>query len=145
MTALENMQRLQAKLESIKPNFAVYIQNKDIPLEERWAVFALAPAELKTHEDYGPTFRSIHSDFIMYDGPVHMDRGQTMTTLDLTDPDDYEPVYYLIEDIESSLKDIEEDMYCGRKWAQDMLEAVDLNALKEEIMAKNIKSFNYDW
>lgn len=133
MTALENMQRLQAKLESIKPNFAVYIQNKDIPLEERWAVFALAPAELKTHEDYGPTFRSIHSDFIMYDGPVHMDRGQTMTTLDL------------IENIESSLKDIEEDMYCGRKWAQDMLEAVDLNALKEEIMAKNIKSFNYDW
>lgn len=133
MTALENMQRLQAKLESIKPNFAVYIQNKDIPLEERWAVFALAPAELKTHEDYGPTFRSIHSDFIMYDGPVHMDRGQTMTTLDL------------IKDIESSLKDIEEDMYCGRKWAQDMLEAVDLNALKEEIMAKNIKSFNYDW
>jgi hypothetical protein len=36
-------------------------------------------------------------------------------------------------------------MYCGRKWAQDMLEAVDINALKEEIMAKNIKSFNYDW
>jgi hypothetical protein len=133
MTALENMQRLHDKLESIKPNFAVYIQNKDIPLEERWAIFALAPSELKTHEDYGPTFRSIHSDFIMYDGPVHMDRGQTMTTLDL------------IEDIESSLKDIEEDMYCGRKWAQDMLEAVDINALKEEIMAKNLHSFDYDW
>lgn len=133
MTALETMQRLHAKLESIKPNFAVYIQNKDIPLEERWAVFALAPSELKTHELYGPTFRSIHSDFIMYDGPVHMDRGQTMTTLDL------------IDSIETSLKDIEEDMYCGRKWAQDMLEVVDINALKEEIMAKNLHSFDYDW
>lgn len=133
MPPLETMQRLHAKLESIKPNFAVYIQNKDISLEERWAVFALAPSELKTHELYGPTFRSIHSDFIMYDGPVHMDRGQTMTTLDL------------IDSIETSLKDIEEDMYCGRKWAQDMLEVVDINALKEEIMAKNLHSFDYDW
>lgn len=133
MTALENMQRLQAKLESIKPNFEIYIQNKEIPLEERWAVFALAPSELKKHEHYGPTFHSLDSDFIMYDGPVHMERGQTMSTLDL------------IESIEESLKEIEDDSYYGAKWRRELLETVDLNALKEDIMTQNLKSFNYDW
>lgn len=133
MNVLENMQKLQAKLEEIKPNFAIYIQNKAIPLDERWAVFVLAPSNLKDHEEYGPNFETLHPDFIMYDGPVHMERGQTMSTLDL------------IESIEESLKDLADNSYCGREWAEKLFKLVDINALKEEIMEKNLKSFNYDW
>lgn len=133
MKVLENMQTLHAKLEEIKPNFATYIQNKAIPLEERWAVFSLAPSNLKEYEEYGPDFDTLHPDFIMYDGPVHMERGQTMSTLDL------------IESIKESLKDLEENSYCGREWAEKLLKVVDVNALKEEIMEKNLHSFNYDW
>lgn len=133
MTILENMQKLQSKLEEIKPNFSIYIQNKEIPLAERWAVFALAPAELKRHEHYGPTFRSLHGDFIMYEGPVHMERGQTMNTLDL------------VGSIEESLNELEDGSYYGAKWKQDLLDSVDLDALKEDILAQNLKSFNYDW
>lgn len=130
---LENIQNIKAKLESIKPKFADYIADKSISLEERWAVFTLAEMSLKNHVCFGPSLSSLPSNFVMYEGPVHMDRGETKTTCEL------------IDDILQIREDIEDDMCMLSDSAMRSVQELDLNSVKEEILQKNCGSFDYDW
>lgn len=133
MTTLDSLQKIKSKLEEIKPNFEKYISNKDISLEERWAVFSAAPSELKKHYNYICRFDCLDKDFILPDGPIHMERGEKKDTLEM------------IEQIKEHLQDIQDDMFIGPSWAEKALKDVNLDILKEEIMFKNIGSFEYDW
>lgn len=133
MSILEQMEKIQNRFESIKPDFEKFIKNKEISLEDRWAVFVKAPTEMKTDCSYTPDFNNLPSDFIMYEGPVHMDRGETKTGIEL------------VAEIEESLQDIKDDMYCGSSLNQKELEKVVLDNLKEEILEMNLGKFSYDW
>lgn len=125
---------LQNKIQSIKEEYIKYITNKDIPLEERWSTFINAPQELKEHDTYGPKFKNIPNDFVMYEGPIHADRGYTINIKDM------------FEEIEEVLSEIKSGTYEPiYKWHIKSYEKLDVNALKEEILEKNIGSFDYDW
>lgn len=133
MSILEKMEKIQNSFEAMKPEFEKFIKNKTISLEERWSVFVKTPSEMKTNCSYTPEFTSLPADFIMYEGPVHMDRGETKTAIEL------------FEGIKESLQDIEDDMYCGSHLNQKELYKVDLDKLKEEILEMNLGKFSYDW
>lgn len=133
MDVLERMKKVQSSLENAKLPFAEYIKDQSIPLAERWEVFCLAPSEMKTHENYGPDFQSLPDDFIMYEGPIHMDRGNTMKTTTM------------VSDIEEALSDIANDDYFGADWHLECFSQVNLDEVKEEILQKNLGSFDYDW
>ncbi len=133
MDVLSRMKKVQESLEKSKLPFEQYIKNKEIPLDERWEIFILAPSEMKTHENYLTSFDSLPNDFVMYDGPIHADRGNTIETKDM------------IENIQESLDEISSgDFYRDDYYKNKFLE-VDMNAIKEEILSKNMGSFDYDW
>lgn len=133
MTILEQMKNIQANLATMKPDFQKYIQDKTVSLEERWNVFVNTPAEMKNNKNYNPEFNSLPADFIMYEGPIHMERGETKTGVEL------------VENIEESIQDIKDDIYFGKAYNQKELDKVDLDKLKEEILKMNLGKFRYDW
>lgn len=133
MDVLENMQKIQETMKNAKVSFWSYITDKSVPLSERWDAFKLAPMEMKEHENYGPSFNSLPDDFIMYEGPTHMDRGETMNTV------------RMVSKIEESLIEIAEDDYFGADWHLDAFKQLNLDALKEEILLNNLGTFDYDW
>lgn len=132
-TVLKNMESLKAKLEGIKPKFAEYIADKSISQDERWAVFTLAEPSLKNHVCFGPRLQSLPPNFVMYEGPIHMDRGQTKTTCEL------------IEEILEIREEIADDMCLLSDSAIEQIQGLNIELVKEEILQKNCGSFDYDW
>lgn len=133
MKASDQMKKIQDQMKELKSNFELYIVNLSIPLEERWQTFINAPAEMKNHDHYGPSFKTLPNDFVMYEGPIHADRGETIK------------IKEMFETIEESLEDIKNDSYCGADWHLKCFKELDVNALKEEILTKNWGAFSYDW
>lgn len=118
----EKIKEIKAQLESLKIGFQKFIVDQSIPLDERWQAWVDAPADVKNHCSYVQYFQSLPEDFIMYDGPYHAERYGTIKMLNL------------VERIEEGIE-CEEDEYMS----------INLNALKEEILSKNLASFDYDW
>ncbi len=134
MKISERFIELQNKIQTLKEEYLKYITNKDISLEERWSTFINAPQELKEHDTYGPKFKNLPNDFVMYEGPIHADRYNTINIKDM------------FEEIESVFSEIKEGTYEPiYEWHIESYNQLNLNALKEEILLKNIGSFNYDW
>lgn len=130
----EQMLHHKNQIASMKQDFEKYISDKSVPFEERWLTFINAPSELKNHENYGPNFSTMPNDFVMYDGPIHADRGHTINIKDM---------FQEIEDVLSEIKEgTYEPIY---NWHIKSYNKLDVNALKEEILEKNIGSFDYDW
>lgn len=117
------------EFNKIKEEFLKELQNywKDtsVPLEERWAVFVAC--------DFGPTdccvpyFRCLDDDCIMYEGPVHCDRHQTLM---------YKDVY------ESLLEALEDEDYKDRIFSSP---DYTLDDWREEVLADGTIGFEYDW
>lgn len=134
MDILQRMKNVVAILENSNLPFEVYIQDQSIPLSERWEVFCITPYEMKEHDPCGPSFHnSLPRDFIMYDGPIDMDRGYTMNTIKM------------VEYIESALAEIAIDEYLGNDRKKDLFLSINLDEIKEEILEQNLGSFTYDW
>lgn len=133
MELFERMKKIQESLEKTKLPFEDYIKNKEIPLNERWDIFIIAPSEMKNHDNYLTSFDSLPNDFVMYDGPIHVERGQTIKTNDM------------IEEIEEELINIKNDDFFRSDYYKNMFIAVNLDSIKEEILSKNMGSFDYDW
>lgn len=119
---IETIVEFNKQIADLRVKFEAYIADQSIPLEDRWDAFVTAPQSLKDFDYYMPQFKSLPEDFIMYDGPIHMDRHQTMDTDDLVDN-------------VQVLKDCNYECYQG----------INIDALKEEILALNLGSFTYDW
>ncbi len=120
---IEQITQFNQQIATFKDIFTKYIAEKSIPLNERWNAFVTANDALKNPVTYGPNFDALPEDFIIYDGVIHMDRYQTMDTCDLVER-------------------IEEGQDCDE---HEAYHKVDINALKEEILADNVGSFTNDW
>lgn len=118
----EKMKEIKAQLEVLKTGFQKFIVDQSVPLDERWQAWLDAPAECKNQKGWIEHFTTLPGDFIMYDGPYHAERYETVKMADF------------IERVEEGIA-CEEEEYVS----------IDLNALKEEILSKNLASFTYDW
>jgi hypothetical protein len=117
----EQVEDLNKQIEAIKGEFATYIADKSIPLDERWEVFMNAPANLRETSPWIQRFKGLPEDFIGYDGPVYAERHQTV---------DMEFILDILGEIEEY--DVDPD-------------DIDIIAFKEDVLSKNLYSFTYDW
>lgn len=124
---IEQIQEFNNHIAKFKDIFAKYIAEKSIPLDERWNAFVLAEHELKNHNTYVTTFKSLPEDFIMDDGPIQMERHETMDAVSL------------VERVEGVMEDNQDE------YSEEALNAVTIISLKEELLALNLGSFTYDW
>jgi hypothetical protein len=107
----------------LKPEFKRYIADQSIPLDTRWDFWLKAPVEMKETSPWIVHFACLPEDFLSYDGPFHMDKYQTLECSDMVEnivemkenPDEYDEA------------------------------AVDIAALKEEILSANLHAFTWDW
>lgn len=118
---LEAMKLVTQQIESTKKMVAEYFKDTSVPLEERWAVFEITPNCFKETGDWITRLKSLPEDHIGYDGPFFTDRYSEVDML------------AVVNNIEENY---EEDDYYS---------AIDLNAVKEEILQMNLGSFTYDW
>lgn len=130
MTIYEKLQAIKNQTESLKPDFVLYIKDQSFPLIDRWDAFVLADSRLKEHNNYGPSFTSLDRDIVGHDRVIHMARESTKDTCVLVDD---------IIDKQLNLDDIRSD------YDANLLENVDIDALKEEILAANCGSFTFDF
>lgn len=108
--------------------FESYIADTEVPLEERWKAFVDAPDDLKLKDSGTDMFDALPDDFVMYDGPVHADRHEVISTKRI--------VERIID--EQQHPDVPDQH-------KEEFMSVDVDALKEEILLKNMGSFEYDW
>jgi hypothetical protein len=116
MNFKERVEDLNKQIEAIKSEFAAYIADKSIPLDERWEVFMNAPDNLQGSSPWIQRFKGLPKDFVGYDGPVYAERYQTV---------DVEYILDVISEIDPS--------------------KIDVVAFKEDVLSKNLYSFKYDW
>ncbi len=130
MTHIANkINDLNCYIESFREEFTSFIQDKDIPLEKRWKVFADAPSDLKNHDTSLVRFNCLGQDDIGYEGRVcHLERYQTVTTNQL-------------------VENYMDYLFCRRDYSLDtqLWEFPEIALLMEEILAMNLGSFTYDW
>ena len=132
---LQAITHINYQILQTKPLFEAAIKDTNTPLDERWELFVTANDAFKNFSSYLTSFDSLPDDTIMYDGLVHMERYQDMTTVDLVDR--------LIE----AIAETDEEGFVGiySPEEQEMRRSIDLNKLKEEILATNMGGFTYDW
>lgn len=112
-----------------KEVFAAYIADTTKPLEDRWRVFCDAPEYLKNDMWYMCS-RLDHyfgKDVVMYEGPVHIERYQEMTSEDA------------VEAYAEHLERLDENPV-----EEPELKAI-IDSIKEKILADNFGRFTYDW
>ena len=111
--------QVTGSINSIKADFAAYIRDKDIPLEERWKFFEKAPNFIKEQDSYIHTFKweQKHGELVWYDD-FYCDRYQVVD----------------MDMIIDSMLDRDE------KYTKEMVED-----MKEEILSENLGSFINDW
>ena len=118
MSIVARINVLTNELRKVRCEFATFIADKNIPLDERYALWLSAPEDLKVTDDSHCSLDCLPSDFIMYDGPYHAERYSTV-------------------DMEDLISNAESGEYDGLD--------VDVNAVKEYVLQNNLKSFTYDW
>jgi hypothetical protein len=121
LTAKQDNKKLQQLFES-------YITDTEVPLKERWEAFVNAPRDLTNSGSGTDMFDALPDDFVMHDGAIYADRYQVILT------------EYIVERI------IDEQQHpdVPNRHKEEFM-SVDVNALKEEILLKNLGSFEYDW
>ncbi len=111
-----------------KAQFAETIKDKQIPLEERWKLFEETPLYIKGFEPWVERFIFSGEQIAFYDD-FDVEKGSTVDLHDivqtLTEQLSHDGHYNPIELTEANI--------------------LDLDALKEDILQRNIGSFVYDW
>jgi hypothetical protein len=133
MSIKDRIEKINQDIEMVKSDYLKFIHDESIPLSERWETFLLAPSAMKETSVYTPSFISLPEDFIMYEGPYHMDKGETTTTK------------RMIENIEEKIQEVKDEDSFYEEHVIEAIKKVDIIALKEEILAMNLDSFCYDW
>ena len=107
-------------MKSMKESFVKVIQDKSLPLKDRWKLFNDAPKEFREENDWVEDFDSI-GDVNWYDD-FYYERYQVVYTVDIVD------------------RIVDKQQYPQFKDNPEKL-----NELKEEILSKNLWSFKFDW
>jgi hypothetical protein len=107
--------------EELKEQLIAFITNKDIDLDVRFAVWQQAPVTMKEHKTFTEEFAGLPEDYIMYVSYVSVDRYQTVTIKRIL------------------------DIATGKYGKGGVLSPEDIILFKEDVLAKNINSFVYDW
>jgi hypothetical protein len=100
-----------------------FVKDKSIPLCTRWAIFVYS--ELGDHESYIVHWGNIDDDWLTPDGPYYVSKYETIETEDI------------VEWLQNDFMDFKPIS------PEEHLELV--NAFKEEVLEKFIKSYEYDW
>ena len=127
---------LFSQRESVKKEFAEVIKDQSIPLEERWFLFKTTPQEFKEHECWIVYFDALQEikDF-EYECYEYCERRESIETIECLVDLFADNVYYYINYPEEC-KERDKEKYTLDR----------LNRLKEEILSKNLGSFDdYDW
>lgn len=117
MDFIAKIEELNKQIDAVREEFKFYITCDIVPLEDRWNVFLKAPPNLRLTKGYVQHFKGVPEDFVMYEGYVHVEKYETV-------------------DVEYILEMLEEN---------EGLEGVDIKAFKEDVLSKNIYSYQYDW
>lgn len=116
---------LQALTATCKAGLVAYIQDLEIPLNDRWDMFKFAPSCLKNREGY-----------IWYSGISLLD--------DMLDGESYskfETVY-----LDEAVGRIEQAIEYDRSIGEDVFDKLpEVIRLKEKILSANLGSFVFDW
>ncbi len=123
---------LEWKVKEVKNEFAEFIKDKSIPLDERWEFFKEAPEYLKNKSSYIEHFDAEtlleEGEIVWYD-EFYIERYQECELVN---------VISSIEDRINSKDDYPHSR--GADYSVEFLEA-----FKEEILQKNMHSFVHDW
>lgn len=130
MSLRDQLQAIKDQTVALKPAFVEYISNKTIPLSDRWDVFVLADNRLKEHKPYGPGFSALDSEVVGQERVIHMVRECSKDTC------------VLIAEITDKLNNIDD---VASDYQADLLLAIDIIELKEEILSENCGSFTFDF
>lgn len=137
--------------------FEQYITDKSIPLDRRWEFWTLAPVSIKgtsgwCSDGHLEAFNILGCnprDAMGYDGKyIHAERYTTWTMTEVLD--------YIVEsyfdydgnrDFDKFPEDIDWDEFDwgASSWPEFPVFSEFVTAFKEEVLAKNIHSFRYDW
>jgi hypothetical protein len=114
------------KNNSLKQRFVEYIKDVSIPLESRWEAFLEAPMDWKEQQSYVVNFqieRKLKSREISWYDDFYIEKNETVV------------MENIIERIEEDL-----DSFSENGWNLELIQE-----FKEEILQKNIGSFDWDW
>jgi hypothetical protein len=129
----EFIEEFQIAVRVAKDNFKTVIKDKSIPLKERWELFVKAPTELREKDNWIQSFKALDealgSQVSWYDD-FNRERHETVYLLDI------------VSDLEYLIKDCE---LCSKRFEVFVNKPELLDQYKEEILEKNIESFEYDW
>jgi hypothetical protein len=122
---------LDAKYKQLKGEYTKFINDKNVPLMERWTFFVNAPAEMKGRHDWLLRPSSKFLKWVMehwFDAPEVYGRGK--------------PIYVaeLFEDLVNNGK-----IHMGNVYLDDGLTQGDVEAGLEELLRTNLEYFTYDW
>lgn len=118
----EKVASLESAIKDLKAEFAAYVSNKSIPLDERWALFKKAPSSLTNTSRWSWDFKCVD---VSWYHDYHVKRYETVNLVDF---------------IEDHLAyEIETDDDAKKKWEPL------IPLMKEEILADNTREFVYDW
>ena len=115
---------LNDTIARLKMHFESGIANRNIPLEDRWALFIKAPDYLKNVPDYmcSGWSRYFGPDYVGYDEQYHAERYRFINAAEV-------------------VAHAEDDKQCYEgTWA-----FFDINEAKEKILADNLLGAQYDW
>ena len=127
---LDEIQKYIADGQEIKQAFVAYITDKSISLEERWAVFGVAPVEFKNQKNHALNFKAEltlpDQEIVWYDD-FNIEKYETVVMFNF--------INLQIEELTSSYRSLHKKNYTLEFF----------NSMKEEVLEKNMHSFKFDW
>lgn len=133
MTILEEIIAYKKAPVELQQRYVAFIADTTVPLDERWEVFKEAPDEWKQHDSW------IH----------HFDFEKQFFHGKISWCDDFYVEKYETVDMVGFIEERLEDHFAGEyeeedeEWETIVLPCI--AAAKEEVLAKNLGSFKFDW
>ena len=129
------IENIKIQQEAVKKEFAEIIKDQSIPLDERWFLFKNTPREFKERRGWIVHFDALQEiKNLEYECFEHYERRESIDTVECLVDSFADNVYYYINYPEEC-KERDKEKYTLDR----------LNRLKEEILSKNLGSFDYDW
>ena len=145
---MPNFKKLLDELGRIKEEATLelraLVQDKTIPLDERWSAFI--SSGLGEHLDWIQHFQSLKPKFNNSEQAVddylfgEKDRHQTITVDDL-----YRRLGYVLDDFDGKTSYTAWTKNAQYEKLETVIEQDDLDSFREECLSKFLYSFDYDW
>lgn len=123
-TLTEKIKKIGKEVESLKKDFAKFVKDKSLPLDERWGLFVeygrIYGGEGSWVQHFKVEQKLKHKEICWYDD-FYVERRQTV-------------------ELPQIIESIEENLCEDSDWTEELVVE-----FKEEILDKNMYSFTYDW